>query len=45
MLVEKIQNNQHTKEESFKAQELNRYRSELKNAINKLHGEREEIKL
>lgn len=45
MLVEKIQKNEHTKEDSFKCQELNKYRSQLMNAINEEFGQRKEIKL
>jgi len=45
MLVEKVQKNEHTKEEAKKIQDLNRYRSELTNAINEFNNERKEIKL
>ena len=45
MLIDKIQRNEHTKEDSYKCQQLNRYRSELMNAINKEFNQREEIKL
>lgn len=45
MLVEKIRNNEHTKEDAKKAQELNSFRSELCNAINKYFKEREIIKV
>ena len=44
-LVEKIQNDQHTKEEAKKLQDLNKYRSELVNAINDYFGERKEVKI
>lgn len=45
MLIDKIQKNEHTKEDSFKCQQLNKYRSELMNAINKELGGRMEIKI
>lgn len=45
MLIDKIQKNEHTKEDSYKCQQLNRYRSELMNAINEFAKERQEIKL
>ena len=44
-LVDKVQNNEHTREDSVKIQELNSYRSQLKNAINKYFKERQEIKV
>ena len=44
-LIDRVQKNEHTKEESFKAQELNKYRSELKNSINWFFKERGEVKV
>lgn len=44
-LIDKTQRNEHTKEDAFKTQSLNRYRSELKNAINEELGQRQEEKL
>lgn len=44
-LVDKIRANTHTKEEAKKTEELNLYRSKLKNAINEYFGEKEEIKV
>jgi len=44
MLVDKIQKNEHTKEDAKKLQDLNSYRSELTNAINSYFKERQEIK-
>ena len=43
-LVEKVQRNEHTKEDAKKLQDLNSYRSQVTNAINKYFNEREEIK-
>lgn len=37
-LVDKIQKNQHSKEEAKKLQDLNRYRSQLRNDIDELFG-------
>lgn len=45
MLIDKIQKNEHTKEDSFKCQQLNKYRSELKNALNEYFKERQEVKI
>lgn len=45
MLIDKIQKNEHTKEDSYKCQQLNKYRSELMNAINEHFNERKEIKI
>lgn len=45
MLIDKIQKNEHTKEDAKKVQDLNRYRSQLKNAIREIFGEKEEIKI
>ena len=44
-LIEKVQKNEHTKEEAKKIQDLNRYRAELVNEINKYFNERIEIKV
>lgn len=44
-LVDKIRMNQHTKEEAKKTEELNLYRSKLKNAINEYFNERQETKV
>ena len=44
-LVEKIQNNKHTRTDAKKAHDLNRYRSELCNALNREFKERENIKI
>ena len=44
MLVDKVQRNEHTKEDAKKIQDLNSYRSQITNAINKYFNEREEIK-
>lgn len=43
-LVEKVQNDAHTREDAKKLQDLNIYRSELCNAINREFKEREVIK-
>lgn len=45
MLVDKIQKNQHTKKDAKKLQDLNSFRAELCNALNKEFKEREIIKL
>ena len=45
MLVDKIRATQHTKEDAKKTEELNLYRSQLKNAINSYFDEREEVKI
>lgn len=45
MLVDKVQKNEHTKEEAKKLQDLNSYRSQITNAINEWAGERIEIKI
>lgn len=44
-LVDKVQKNEHSKEEAYRLQKLNSYRSELKNAINSYFNEREEVKI
>lgn len=43
MLVDKVQKNEHTKEDAKKLQDLNSYRSELINALNKEFNERETV--
>jgi large-conductance mechanosensitive channel len=43
MLVDKVQKNEHTLEDAKKLQELNSYRSELINAINKELNEKQKI--
>ena len=45
MLVDKVQKNEHTKEDAKKIQDLNSYRSQVTNEINKYFNERQEIKL
>ena len=44
-LVDKVQKDEHTKEDAKKLQELNFYRSKLTNAINEFFNERQEIKI
>lgn len=45
MLVDKVQKDEHTKEDAKKLQELNSYRSQLVNAINEYFNERKDIKV
>ena len=45
MLIEKVQHNEHTKEDAKKIQDLNSYRSQVTNAINDFFSERQEIKV
>jgi len=45
MLVDKVNRNEHTKEDAKKLQDLNLYRSQLINAINQQHNERQDIKI
>lgn len=45
MLVDKIQKNEHTKKDAKKLQDLNSYRSDLCNALNKEFKEREIVKI
>jgi hypothetical protein len=45
MLVDKVEANCHTKEDAKKLQELNKYRTQLTNAINSYFDERQEIKV
>lgn len=44
-LVDLVQANLHTKQDAKKLQDLNSYRSQLKNAINEFFNERQEAKL
>ena len=45
MLVDKVQKNEHSKEDAKKLQDLNSYRSQITNAINEYYGERQEVKI
>lgn len=45
MLVDKVQKNEHTLEDAKKLQDLNSYRSELCNALNKEFKERQIVKI
>ena len=44
-ILDKVQKNEHTKEDTKKLQDLNSYRSQLKNAINEELGGRVEVKV
>lgn len=44
-LVDKVQQNEHSKEDAKKLQDLNSYRSQLVNALNEEFGDRKEVKL
>jgi predicted DNA-binding protein YlxM (UPF0122 family) len=44
-LVDRVQHNLHTVEEAKRIQDLNLYRSQLKNAINEYFKERQEVKV
>ena len=44
-LVDKVQKNEHTKEDAKKIQDLNTYRSQVTNAINEYFKERQEVKV
>ncbi len=44
-LVDKVQKDEHTREDAKKIQDLNKYRSELVNAINEFYKERQDIKV
>ena len=44
-LVDKIEKNEHTREDAKKAQDLNRYRSQLCNAINEGFKERKNVRV
>ena len=45
MLVDKVQKNEHTKEDAKKIQDLNSKRSQYTNAINEFFNEEKDIKL
>ena len=45
MLVDKVQKNEHTKEDAKRLQDLNLFRSELMNAINKEFKQRKIVKI
>lgn len=45
MLIDKVQKNEHTREDSKKIQDLNVYRSKLTNAINEFSKEEQIIKV
>ena len=44
-LVDKVQKNEHTKEDATKIQDLNSLRSQYTNAINEFFKERQDIKI
>lgn len=44
-LVDKVQKNEHSKEDAKKLQDANSYRSQLRNAINEYFKERTETKV
>ena len=44
LMIEKVNRNEHTKEEAYKMNKLVQYRSKLKNAINEYFGEDGEVK-
>lgn len=44
-LVDKVQKSEHTLEEAKRIQDLNKYRSELVNAINEYFNERQQVKV
>ena len=44
-LIDKVQKDEHTREDAKKIQDLNKYRSELVNAINDYFKERQDIKV
>jgi hypothetical protein len=44
-LVDKVQKDEHTREDAKKIQDLNRQRSELVNAINSYFNEKQNIKV
>ncbi len=45
MLVDKVQKNEHTKEDAKKLQDLNSYRAELCNVLNKEFKDRRIVKI
>lgn len=44
-LIDKVQQDKHTKEEAKKIQDLNSYRAKLRNAINEYFNEEQTIKV
>lgn len=44
-LVDKVQKDEHTREDAKKIQDLNKFRSDLVNAINDYFKERQDIKV
>ena len=44
-LVDKVQKDEHSREDAKRLQDLNSYRSQLKNAINEFFNERQEVKV
>lgn len=44
-LVDKVQRNEHTREDAKKIQDLNSFRSQLVNALNEEFGDRKDIKI
>jgi predicted deacetylase len=44
-LVDKVQNDKHTREDAKRLQDLNGYRSQLKNAINAHYNQKQEVKV
>lgn len=44
-LVDKIQKDEHTREDAAKLQALNSYRAELSNALNEVFGEKKDYKV
>ena len=44
-LVDKVQKDEHSREDAKKIQDLNSYRSQVTNAINEYFGDRKEIKV
>lgn len=45
MLVDKVQKDEHTKKDAKVLQDLNSYRSKLKNAINQTMNQNQEVKI
>ena len=44
-LIEKVQKDEYTREDAKKIQDLNKYRSELVNALNEYFQERQNVKV
>jgi hypothetical protein len=44
-LVDKVQKDEHTREDAKRLQDLNSYRSQLVNALNEEFGDRKDIKV